>query len=91
MSVFAMFSLKYESLLAFDQQSESSLSNLKSLFGIKQVGSDSCLRKVLNKLDWKFAVAFGRTFSYLKKLGIVISNFLTPTDLGGWFIENKKT
>ena len=48
MSVLAMFSLKYESLLEFDQQSESSLSNLQNLFGIKQIGSDSCIRKAVS-------------------------------------------
>jgi hypothetical protein len=72
MSVFAMFSLKYESLLEFDNQSESSLSNLQTLFGIKSVGSDSCLRKVLDKLDWKaLRSLLADRFLYLKKLGIV--------------------
>lgn len=72
MSVSAMFSLKYESLLEFDQQSEYSLSNLKSVFGIQQVGSDSCLRKVLDKLNWRYLRGLlAERFCYLKKLGIV--------------------
>lgn len=72
MSVFAMFSLKYESLLEFDNQSKSSLSNLTTLFGIKQVGSDSCLRKVLDQLDWKpLRQVLVERLAYLKKLGIV--------------------
>lgn len=72
MSVLAMFSLKYESLLEFDQQSESSLSNLQNLFGIKQIGSDSCIRKVLDKLDWKHLQnLLVERFLYLKTLGIV--------------------
>jgi hypothetical protein len=51
MSVFAMFSLKYESLLDFEHQTGSAKANLKALFGIQKFSSDSCLRKVLDKLD----------------------------------------
>ena len=53
MSVFAMFSLKYESLLDFEKQSDAIKINLKNIFGIKNFSSDSCLRKVLDKIDWK--------------------------------------
>ena len=53
MSVFAMFSLKYVSLLDFDTQTESEHNNLKSIYGIKEVISVSGLRKVLDKVSWK--------------------------------------
>jgi hypothetical protein len=72
MSVFAMFHLKYASLLDFDKQSKASISNLQTLCGIKQVGSDSCIRKVLDKLDWQLSRnIFIECFSYLKKLGLI--------------------
>lgn len=72
MSVFAMFTLKYESLLEFDKQSKKALLNLKQIFGINTLSSDSCLRKVLDKVDWKFLrPLFSDRFFYLKKLGIV--------------------
>ena len=45
MSVFAMFSLKYVSLLDFDTQTGSERNNLKSIYGIKEIISDSGLRK----------------------------------------------
>jgi len=51
MSVLAMFSLKYESILDFEKQSDAIKTNLKSIFGIKKFSSDSCLRKVLDKVD----------------------------------------
>ena len=52
MSVFAMFSLKYESLLDFEKQTTATTANLKNISGIKKFSSDSCLRKVLDKVDW---------------------------------------
>jgi len=40
MSVFAMFTLKYESLLEFDKQSKAALINLKQIFGVNTLASD---------------------------------------------------
>ena len=72
MSVFAMFSLKYESLLDFEKQSDAIKSNLKTIFGIKDFSSDSCLRKVLDKIDWKvLRNLFKKQFEQLIELGIV--------------------
>ncbi len=72
MSVFAMFSLKYESLLDFEHQTDSAKANLKRLFSIKNFSSDSCLRKVLDKLDWKSLRAlFKKQFDHLNELGVV--------------------
>ncbi len=72
MSVFAMFTLKYESLLEFDKQSKAALLNLKQIFGVNTLASDSCIRKVLDKVDWKLLRnLFADRFSYLKKLGVV--------------------
>lgn len=67
-----MFSLKYESLLDFDNQSDSAKGNLKRIFGIEKFSSDSCLRKVLDKVDWtSLRKCFTYQFEQLKKLGII--------------------
>ena len=72
MSVFAMFALKYDSLLDFERQTDSAKVNLKNLFGIKKFSSDSCLRKVLDKLEWtELRKLFKKQFDQLKQLNIV--------------------
>ena len=49
MSAFAMFSLKDPSLLAFDHRRSDG--NLKALFGIGQIPSDTQMREILDPLD----------------------------------------
>jgi len=49
MSAFAIFSLKDPSLLAFDQRRSDA--NLKALFGIGQIPSDTQAREILDPLD----------------------------------------
>lgn len=49
LSAFAMFSLKDPSLLAFDKRRHDA--NMKGLFGIGQVPSDSGMRAILDPLD----------------------------------------
>ena len=72
MAVFAMFALKYESLLDFDKQSDSAKRNLKHIFGIEKFSSDSCLRKVLDKIDWRLLrTCFIHQFEQLKELKII--------------------
>ena len=67
MSVYAMFALKYESLLDFERQTIATRQNLIKLFGITKQSSDSCLRKVLDKLDWReIRHLFVAKFSQLK-------------------------
>lgn len=53
MSALAMFSLKSQSLLAFDQGSRLSMvsHNLKKLYGIKHVPSDTYMREQLDEVD----------------------------------------
>jgi hypothetical protein len=56
MSGFAMFSLKYESLLRFDNDGRGGLdpvlqNNLKTIFGIKKIPSDTTMRERLDKVD----------------------------------------
>ena len=51
MSAFAMFALKYPSLLQFESQSEHEKNNLKRLFRVGKLCSDAQMRKVLDKVD----------------------------------------
>ena len=55
MSALAMFSLKSPSLLAFDKQRAEKLvaHNLKHLYGINDVPSDTHMREILDKVDPK--------------------------------------
>lgn len=48
MSGLAMFSLKYESLLNFDQQTAMERANLKAVYGVEEVCSDTHLRRLLD-------------------------------------------
>ena len=74
MSVFAMFSLKYESLLDFEMQTQATTANLKNIVGIRKFSSDSCLRKVLDKVDWKeLRNLFKQQFEKCRKLNIIDS------------------
>ena len=50
MSGFAMFSLKDPSLLAFDERRETD-QNLKTIYGIEKVPSDTRMREILDEVD----------------------------------------
>ena len=66
MSAFAMFSLKDPSLLAFDQRRSDG--NLKALFGIGQIPSDTQTREILDPLDPEhLRPAFGDVFRQLQR------------------------
>jgi len=51
MAGFAVFALKAPSLLAFDDQRRNDEANLKSLFGIQHVPSDTQMRTILDAVD----------------------------------------
>ena len=51
MSAYAMFSLKLPSLLAFRNRYANDTENLKSIFGISKVPSDTEMREVIDKID----------------------------------------
>jgi len=71
MSGFAMFSLKYSSLLQFENQSENEKSNLRSMFKIGSLCSDAQMRKVLDKVDHNgLKIMFVKYFKKLKNLSI---------------------
>jgi hypothetical protein len=72
MSGFAMFSLKYPSLLQFETQTQVEQQNLQQLYGVKKLCTDSQLRKVLDKLDGTRLKSFhGEHFKELDRLGIL--------------------
>jgi hypothetical protein len=71
MSGIAMFCLKQPSLLEFGQQTEAAKANLRSVFKVDKLISDSGFRKVLDPLDWsELSGLFPRYYQYLKKLGL---------------------
>ena len=67
MSAFAMFSLKAPSLLNFDERrkDEAECQNLKNIYGIENIPSDSRMREISDEIDPKkylspiFKVIFG--------------------------------
>lgn len=72
MSGFAMFSLKYTSLLDFEQQSLPERENLSKVYGIPKVCSDVQMRRVLDKLDPDFIrQIFNKKYKDLAKTGLL--------------------
>ena len=71
MSAYAIFNLKYPSLLCFEQQSEVERSNLKALFGVDKICSDAQMRRVLDEVSPSdLHKLFPKRFEVLKKSGI---------------------
>jgi hypothetical protein len=50
-SAFAMFSLKFPSLLGFEQRSREETKNLLNIYRIREVPSDSQMRKILDEVN----------------------------------------
>lgn len=66
MSAFALFSLKAPSLLAFDQRRSDG--NLRTLFGIGQIPSDTQMREILDEVDpERLRPVFGDVFRQLQR------------------------
>ena len=66
LSAFAMFSLKDPSLLAFDERRSDA--NMKALFGIGQIPSDTQMRDILDPLDPEYLrPLFGDVFRQLQR------------------------
>jgi len=72
MSGFAMFNLKYPSLLCFEKQTEVERMNLKNLFDIKQLCSDAQMRRILDNVSpSQLQDLFPKRFRALKSLGVL--------------------
>ncbi len=72
MSGYAMFCLKYPSLLDFEQQTESERKKLHRLFAVEAICTDAQMRNILDKVH---AVSIrhilGSVFAQLNELGLV--------------------
>jgi hypothetical protein len=72
MSAYAMFHLKYPSLNRFATQTSSEKSNLKELFKIENLCSDSQLRNILDQLNPDcLRDLYGENFELLRKIGVL--------------------
>ena len=72
MSGYAMFSLKYPSLLNFEEQNKLEKLNLKAVYGIEKNCSDTNLRKVLDEVNPNFIRKyFSKKFNLLEDSGFI--------------------
>lgn len=94
MSGLAIFSLKYPSLLQFEQDKveESLASNLKTLYQINQPPSDTYLRERLDEVDPHYLrKAYKKIFSllqrgkHLEQFSYLDGHYLVPIDGTGYF------
>ncbi len=70
MSGYAMFSLKYPSLLQFDKErgDEGEIENIKAIYNIKDVPCDSQMRNILDDIDPnELRPAFTKLFAQLQR------------------------
>jgi hypothetical protein len=71
LSAYAMFALKYPSLLSFETQTQQEAHNLTTLFGIKRLCSDAQMRNILDVVKPETLRPFWRKhFKTLKQCGI---------------------
>lgn len=103
MSSYAVFALKYPSLLNFESAMRSDderKKNLRSLFGVEQVPSDTHLRDIMDQISWKeFRPIFKKLFASVQDSKILekfefmrIKNkpfYLLNIDGTGYFRSDK--
>lgn len=102
MSALAIFKLKFSSLLEFDKHSkdEQKAHNLKSIFGIKNIPSDTQMRTILDAVPYKsFFKIFNKIFSILQNEKVLNqfkyyipgagNFFLNPIDGTSFFSSSK--
>jgi len=94
MSGFAMFSLKDPSLLAFDRRRHDE--NMKTLFGIEQIPSDTQMREILDELDPEcLRASFGDVLRQLQRgkalepFVFYSRHYLLSLDGTGYFSSQK--
>lgn len=96
LSAFAMFVLKYPSLLSFEKQTHVEKSNLKNLFNIDRVCSDAQMRRVLDKITpQQIDQLFIPQFEHLQKAGLTreylfLNKYLIVSIDGVEFFRSKK-
>lgn len=102
MSAFAIFKLKFPSLLEFDKQrvNKNRAHNIKSIFGIKHIPSDTQMRTILDKVPhFELFKVFKTIFSLLQKEKVLNDFkyhipgagdfFINPVDGTGIFSSTK--
>lgn len=94
MSVFAMFSLKDSSMLAFGERQDDL--SLKNVFGIKQIPSDSKMRDILDPIEVdQLNEAFADVFAELQRGGVLKrfqflgNQYLVAIDGTGYFCSSS--
>jgi len=96
MSGFAIFGLKFPSLLQFDEHREKVRENLKTLYHVTTPPSDTYLRERLDELDPTFIrPAFKRIFAHLQRgkcleeFAFLNGAYLLSIDSTGEFFSDK--
>lgn len=96
MSGYAIFTMKYPSMLCFEQQTSKEQENLKQLFGIEKICSDAQMRRVLDEVNpCEIQGLFPKRFAVLKKLGVLsdyrfLKKYLLISIDGVHYFESKK-
>ena len=96
MSGFAMFSLKDPSLLAFDERKNEEGNNLNTIYGIKEIPSDTRMREILDNVQPEhMRPCFNNIFSQLQRgkalepMVFMDGCYLLSLDGTGYFSSNK--
>jgi hypothetical protein len=99
MSGFAIFSLKFPSLLKFEEEIRAKRrgrSNLQTIYGVESVPSDSRMREVLDEVEpehlrkpIKSLFALGQRFKALEKFEFLNGYYLMSVDGSGYFVSDK--
>lgn len=99
MAAFAMFSIKSTSLLQFDQKRKDAaeVHNLKTLYGIDVIPSDTSMREICDEVDPKNAITplFKTVFRQIQRgnaldsLEFYDGHYLLPIDGTGLFSSHK--
>jgi len=94
MSGFAMFSLKDSSLLEFDQRRAKD-QNLKKIYGLTNVPSDTQMRTILDSVSWEeLKPVFKAVYQGVKQSGVLtkmkfLGHYLVSLDGSGYFSSKK--
>lgn len=96
MSAFAMFSLKDQSLLAFDKRRQNEPKNLHTVFGIKDIACDSQMREILDSvLPKSLQLGFREIFRILQRgkdlepMTVLGGHYLVSGDGTGFYSSSK--
>ncbi len=99
MSAYAVFSLKYPSLLAFEKDqrmSETEVHNMETLYGVSQIPSDTQMRQVIDNLSPDdFGPSFKDLFTRLQRGKVldeykfIDDHYLVSIDGTGLFSSNE--